>query len=110
MVAVVRRFRLRSRLLGAFGLLCVLLAGITFIGVYTAGQQERDTVRVGRLSALNRAVMQLKFRDTDVSGWQVAYARSARRRRSPTTRPTARVSWSPPATSTPRSRRSPPTP
>jgi methyl-accepting chemotaxis protein len=42
--------------------------------VYTSGQQQRDGSKAGQLGALNRAVMQLKFRNTDLSGWQVAYA------------------------------------
>ena len=74
MYRLVRRFRLRSRLLGGFGAVCVLLAAVTFIGVYAAGRQQDVTAEVGRLAALSRQVMQLKFRNTDLSGWQVAYA------------------------------------
>ncbi|GAA1806771.1 methyl-accepting chemotaxis protein [Planosporangium flavigriseum] len=74
MFRLLRRVRLRSRLLGAFGALCVLLAGLTWLSIHQAGQQHQITDQVGRLAVLNRTVMQLKFRDADVSGWQVAYA------------------------------------
>ncbi|GII23003.1 hypothetical protein Pme01_26000 [Planosporangium mesophilum] len=74
MFHLLRRLRLRNRLLGAFGALCVLLAGVTWIGVSQSGQQQEITGEVARLAALNRTVMQLKFRNTDLSGWQIAYA------------------------------------
>jgi methyl-accepting chemotaxis protein len=74
MIGLVRRLRLRTRLLGAFGTVCALLAVVTWIGVYQAGQQQRVTGQVGMLQLLTRDVMELKFRDADVSGWQVAYA------------------------------------
>jgi methyl-accepting chemotaxis protein len=74
MIGLVRRLRLRTRLLGAFGTVCALLAVVTWIGIYQAGQQQRVTRQVGMLQLLTRDVMELKFRDADVSGWQVAYA------------------------------------
>jgi methyl-accepting chemotaxis protein len=74
MFGLLRRVRLRNRLLGAFGALCVLLAGVTWLGVYESGQQEQITGQVGRLATLNRTVLELKFRNTDLSGWQIAYA------------------------------------
>jgi methyl-accepting chemotaxis protein len=74
MFRLLRRLRLRNRLLGSFGALCVLLAGVTWIGVSQSGREEKITGQVGHLAALNRAVMQVKFRNTDLSGWQIAYA------------------------------------
>ncbi|MGC9667747.1 methyl-accepting chemotaxis protein [Planosporangium sp. 12N6] len=74
MNGLLRRARLRARLLASFGTLVLLLAGITGLGVYQAEQEKQVAETVGRLSLLNRTLMQLKFRDADVSGWQVAYA------------------------------------
>jgi methyl-accepting chemotaxis protein len=74
MFRLLRRFRLRTRLLGSFGVLSVLLAAVTFLGVYQAGQQQKTTADVGRLATLSHTVMELKFRNTDISGWQIAYA------------------------------------
>jgi methyl-accepting chemotaxis protein len=74
MFGLLRRLRLRNRLLGSFGVLCALITVVTWLGVYESGQQEKITGQVGRLAALNRSVMQLKFRNTDLSGWQIAYA------------------------------------
>jgi methyl-accepting chemotaxis protein len=71
---LLRRARLRNRLLASFGVLTALIAAVAFLGVYQAGQQQRITGEVSRLAKLNRDVMQLKFRDADVSGWQIAYA------------------------------------
>ncbi|NJC74138.1 methyl-accepting chemotaxis protein [Planosporangium thailandense] len=74
MVRILRRFRLRARLLGSFGALVVLMAGLTGLSIYQSQQQDQATKTVARLAVLNRAVMELKFRDADVSGWQTAYA------------------------------------
>ncbi|GAA3147174.1 hypothetical protein GCM10010466_42730 [Planomonospora alba] len=74
MISLVRRFRLRTRLFAAFGVLCVLLAAMAAVGVQQADNQREVTQRVGQMQVLTREVMELKFRDADVSGWQVAYA------------------------------------
>ena len=74
MVALVRRVRLRTRLATAFALLCLMLAGMAVIGERSSAAQEQAGEEIGHLQVLTREVMQLKFRDADVSGWQVAYA------------------------------------
>src|SRR5687768_1276052 len=74
MIALLRRIRLRARLLTAFGLLCVVLTGMVMVGVHQTGVQRDANREVGEMQTLTRDVMQLKFRDADVSGWQVAYA------------------------------------
>ena len=74
MVRLVRQVRLRTRLALAFAALCVMLAGMAVIGERSSAAQEQANVEIGRLQVLTREVMELKFRDADVSGWQVAYA------------------------------------
>ncbi|GIH97314.1 chemotaxis protein [Planobispora siamensis] len=74
MISLLRAVRLRTRLLAAFAVLCVLLSGMAAIGISQSDTQRRLTERVGEMQVLTREVMELKFRDADVSGWQVAYA------------------------------------
>ena len=74
MIGLLRHLRLQYRLIGGFGVVCLLLLGMTWVGVSSANSQANLTARVGRLQVLTRDVMQLKFRGADVSGWQVAYA------------------------------------
>ncbi|WP_433606427.1 methyl-accepting chemotaxis protein [Dactylosporangium sp. CA-139114] len=74
MVRLVRHVRLRTRLALAFAVMCALLAGMAVIGERGSAAQEDASAGIGRLQTLSRQVMQLKFRDADVSGWQVAYA------------------------------------
>ncbi|GAB1645602.1 methyl-accepting chemotaxis protein [Krasilnikovia sp. MM14-A1259] len=74
MVRILRRVRLRSRLLLAFGAFCLLISAMTFVGVSESGRQAAVTDEVARLQVLTRDVMQLKFRAADVSGRQLAYA------------------------------------
>ncbi|WP_433305709.1 methyl-accepting chemotaxis protein [Actinoplanes sp. CA-030573] len=73
MITVVRRMRLRARLLTAFGLFCVLVGVMAAVGVVESRSQSRIADQVGRLEVLERQVMQLNFRNADVSGWQIAY-------------------------------------
>ncbi|WP_229076479.1 methyl-accepting chemotaxis protein [Actinoplanes sp. DH11] len=72
-MSFVRRLRLRTRLLSAFGVFCVLVATMTAVGVAESREQSEDADRVAKLQVLTRAVMQLKYRNADVSGWQLAY-------------------------------------
>ncbi|BBH66532.1 hypothetical protein ACTI_32170 [Actinoplanes sp. OR16] len=65
--------RLRVRLLSAFGLFCLLVASMTAVGVAESREQSAAADRVEEMQGLTRAVMQLKFRNADVSGWQLAY-------------------------------------
>jgi methyl-accepting chemotaxis protein len=74
MITLLRSVRLRTRLLVAFGILCTLLAGMAATGLSQSSAQQEVTERVGQMQSLTREVMELKFRDADVSGWQVAYA------------------------------------
>ncbi|MBG0817838.1 methyl-accepting chemotaxis protein [Planomonospora sp. ID82291] len=74
MITLLRSVRLRTRLLVAFGILCALLAGMAVMGLSQSAAQQEVTERVGQMQGLTRQVMELKFRDADVSGWQVAYA------------------------------------
>ncbi|GAA3446700.1 chemotaxis protein [Planomonospora venezuelensis] len=74
MIALLRGVRLRTRLLTAFGIMFAMLAGMAAVGVHQSDTQRRVTERVGQMQTLTREVMELKFRDADVSGWQVAYA------------------------------------
>jgi methyl-accepting chemotaxis protein len=74
MTRLLRRMRLRSRLLLAFGIFCLLMSVMTWVGITQSNRQADIADEVGRLQVLTRDVMQLKFRDADVSGWQVAYA------------------------------------
>src|SRR5690348_8783891 len=74
MTRLLRRMRLRSRLLLAFGVFCLLISVMTWVGTTQSSRQADIADEVGRLQVLTRDVMQLKFRDADVSGWQVAYA------------------------------------
>ncbi|GGS83678.1 methyl-accepting chemotaxis protein [Planobispora rosea] len=74
MITLLRRVRLRTRLLAAFGVLFAMLATMAAVGAHQADSQRQVTERMGRLQTLTREVMELKFRDADVSGWQVAYA------------------------------------
>ncbi|RSM70101.1 methyl-accepting chemotaxis protein [Actinoplanes sp. ATCC 53533] len=74
MTRLLRRMRLRSRLLLAFGTFCLLMSVMTWVGITQSNRQADIADEVGRLQVLTRDVMQLKFRDADVSGWQVAYA------------------------------------
>jgi methyl-accepting chemotaxis protein len=74
MTRLLRRMRLRSRLLLAFGVFCLLMSVMTWVGITQSNRQADIADEVGRLQVLTRNVMQLKFRDADVSGWQVAYA------------------------------------
>ena len=69
-----RRVRVQFRLIGGFGVICLLLIAMTWVGVQSASQHATLTARVGTLQVLTRDVMQLKFRGADVAGWQVAYA------------------------------------
>ncbi|WP_433043292.1 methyl-accepting chemotaxis protein [Dactylosporangium sp. CS-033363] len=69
-----RRVRLRTRLALAFAVMSALLAGMAFIGERGSAAQATASEGIGQLQTLSRQVMQLKFRDADVSGWQVAYA------------------------------------
>ncbi|BFU46440.1 methyl-accepting chemotaxis protein [Krasilnikovia sp. MM14-A1004] len=74
MVRILRRVRLRSRLLLAFGAFCVLISAMTWVGVAESGRQAAVTEEVAQLQVLTRDVMQLKFRGADVSARQLAYA------------------------------------
>src|SRR5690349_8954089 len=74
MVGFVRRVRLRTRLALAFAVMCLLLAGMAFVGTQGSQEQQQANEQIARLQVLTREVMELKFRDADVSGWQVAYA------------------------------------
>ncbi|GAB1690028.1 methyl-accepting chemotaxis protein [Krasilnikovia sp. M28-CT-15] len=74
MVRILRRVRLRSRLLLAFGAFCLLISAMTFVGVMESSRQAAVTDEVARLQVLTRDVMQLKFRSADVSARQLAYA------------------------------------
>ncbi|MBB2948149.1 methyl-accepting chemotaxis protein [Actinoplanes lutulentus] len=65
--------RLRVRLLSAFGVFCLLVAAMTAVGVAESRAQTAAADRVDEMQVLTRAVMQLKFRNADVSGWQLAY-------------------------------------
>ncbi|GIF07858.1 methyl-accepting chemotaxis protein [Actinoplanes siamensis] len=69
-----RRLRLRARLLGAFGIFCVLVSTMTAVGIAQSKKQDEIGQEVGRLQGLSRAVMQLKYRNADVNAWQVAYS------------------------------------
>ncbi|BAL86354.1 putative methyl-accepting chemotaxis protein [Actinoplanes missouriensis 431] len=68
-----RRMRLRTRLLSAFGVFCLLVAAMTAVGVAESREQSAAADKVEELQGLSRAAMQLKFRNADVSGWQLAY-------------------------------------
>ncbi|MBG0830346.1 methyl-accepting chemotaxis protein [Planomonospora sp. ID67723] len=74
MIALLRGVRLRTRLLTAFGLMFAMLACMAAVGVHQSNRQRQVTEQVGQMQMLTREVMELKFRDADVSGWQVAYA------------------------------------
>ncbi|MFI5909733.1 HAMP domain-containing protein [Dactylosporangium sp. NPDC051541] len=74
MVSLVRRVRLRTRLALAFAIMCAMLGGMAVIGERGSAAQENASAGVSALQTLSQQVMQLKFRDADVSGWQVAYA------------------------------------
>ena len=74
MIGILRRMRLRLRLLLAFGLFCLLVAAMTGVGMVQSREQTRIADQVGRLQVLTRDVLELKFRNADISGWQLAYA------------------------------------
>ncbi|MEU4695027.1 methyl-accepting chemotaxis protein [Actinoplanes sp. NPDC023714] len=72
-MSLLRRMRLRVRLLSAFGVFCLLVAAMTAVGVAESRKQSAAADRVEEMQGLTRDVMQLKFRNADVSGWQLAY-------------------------------------
>jgi len=74
MTSLLRRVRLRARLLAAFGVFCLLVGAMTGVAITQSGKQADIATEIGRLQKLTHDIMQLKFRDADVSGWQVAYA------------------------------------
>jgi len=73
MTRLLRAARLRVRLLAAFGLVCALLIAVTAIGVASQRQQQRAASDAAAVQVLSRQSMQLKFLNSDMNSWVIAY-------------------------------------
>ncbi|MBU2665180.1 methyl-accepting chemotaxis protein [Actinoplanes bogorensis] len=71
--------RLRPRLAACFGVVLVLLGVVVGIGVGALHRQSDSAGKLRDLQVLMHQVDEQKFRDGDISGWQVAYAWDAYR-------------------------------
>jgi methyl-accepting chemotaxis protein len=71
------RFNIRPRLLGAFGIVLILVFVVAGVGLWGSARQNAATKRLETSRALTRAAMQVKFRSADFNGWQTAYALDA---------------------------------
>ncbi|MBM2616536.1 methyl-accepting chemotaxis protein [Actinoplanes sp. LDG1-06] len=75
----VRRLRLRSRLAACFAVVLALLGVVVGIGAVALHRQSDSAQQLRDLQVLMHQVDEQKFRDADISGWQVAYAWDAYR-------------------------------
>jgi diguanylate cyclase (GGDEF)-like protein len=73
-VELMRLVSVRLRLIGGFVAVCGLLIGTTLIGLRTASEQQRLAKSIDQLLVLTRDMGQVKFRISDISGWQLSYA------------------------------------
>jgi methyl-accepting chemotaxis protein len=73
LTGVLRGTRLRVRLFGAFGLVCVLLVAVTFVGVAGQRRQQRAADDAAAVQVLSRQAMEMKFLTADMNSWVVAY-------------------------------------
>ncbi|GAB2607037.1 chemotaxis protein [Paractinoplanes abujensis] len=75
----VRRLRIRARLAASFAVVLGLLGVVVGIGVVALHRQSDSAQRLRDLQVLMHQVDEQKFRDADISGWQVASAWDAYR-------------------------------
>lgn len=71
---LMRLISVRLRLIGGFAAVCGLLIGTTLIGLRIASEQQRLAKRIDQMLVLTRDMGQVKFRISDISGWQLSYA------------------------------------
>jgi hypothetical protein len=73
-VTLLRRMRVTTRLVAGFLLLALCVVAIWIAAVWSADSTRSTARALARSEAKLDAVQQLKFRVTDVSGWQAGYA------------------------------------
>jgi methyl-accepting chemotaxis protein len=70
---------LRIKLGLAFGLVCAALVAVAVTGVTGSSAQRQSTGQISDLLVLTTDVKDLNYYNTDLSGWQIAYAWDVRR-------------------------------
>jgi methyl-accepting chemotaxis protein len=73
MSGLIRRFRLRPRMLGAFGVVCMLLAAVTAVGISGARRQANLSDQAADLQQLSRHSLELKFDATELFSYVLSY-------------------------------------
>ena len=73
-VNVLRRMRVTTRLVAGFLILALCVVAIWVAAVWSASVTRATAESLARAQAQLEAAHQLKFRVTDVSGWQAGYA------------------------------------
>ncbi|BCJ50099.1 hypothetical protein Asp14428_15740 [Actinoplanes sp. NBRC 14428] len=73
MTRLLRGTRLSVRLLASFGLLGALLVAVTAIGVAGQRRQQQAAADAAAIQVLSRQSMQLKFLNSDMNSWVIAY-------------------------------------
>jgi methyl-accepting chemotaxis protein len=86
---MLRRMRVTTRLLAGFLLLAFCVVAIWMAAVWSADSTRNMAEALARSQAQLDAAQQLKFRVTDVSGWQAGYAFNILRRAANATADTA---------------------
>ncbi|GIJ50919.1 chemotaxis protein [Virgisporangium aliadipatigenens] len=73
MVGLIRRLRLRSRMIYAFGVVCVLLAAVAGVGISGSRWQARLSGQAADLQQLSRTSLELKFDATELFSHVLGY-------------------------------------
>src|SRR5689334_8549929 len=71
---VLRRMRVTTRLVAGFLVLALCVVAIWVAAIWSAHTTRATAAALARAQAQLEAAHQLKFRVTDVSGWQAGYA------------------------------------
>ena len=74
MSALLRNSSIGTRLTACFLLVTVLLSSAALLGWQSLSRSQAATAEVHDMLVLTRDVQQMKYFNSDVSGWQVAYA------------------------------------
>ncbi|GAT71307.1 methyl-accepting chemotaxis protein [Planomonospora sphaerica] len=74
MSRLIGRWKVGTRLIACFSMIVALFGGAALVGLNALRTQDAAIEHMEQMTVLGRDVQEIKYFNSDVSGWQVAYA------------------------------------